>query len=203
MSGPRNDGNLNWMSQGSVNSVFDGSHPERNKPGSPWSVAGPRAEKPNFEDVYRRLAPNLLAFLASRCFGVVDADDVAQEAWNKAFRSWDRFDGQNAKAWLYTIARNCLTDSVRRTARQPTTSLEIDVAETHYEISDEVAAVRLCVETVDGDFARVLRARIIEDRSVSDIAMELNIAEATVYTRVNRARKQVAECVKSKLEESE
>jgi RNA polymerase sigma-70 factor (ECF subfamily) len=191
------------MSQGSVNSVSGGSHPEWNKPGSPWSVAGPGAEKPNFEDVYRALAPKLLAFLRSRCFGVVDADDVAQETWNKAFRSWDRFDGQNTKAWLYTIARNCLTDTVRRTARQPTTSLEIDVAETHYEISDEVAAVRLCVETVDGDFARVLRARIIEDRSVSDIAMELNIAEATVYTRVNRARKQVAECVKGKLAESE
>lgn len=191
------------MSRSSVNSDSGGSKPQWNNPEPSWSIDGHGEEKPSFENVYRGLAPKVLAFLKSRCFGVVDADDVAQDVWNKAFRSWDRFDGQNTRAWIFTIARNCLTDTVRRVARQPATSLEADIAETYCQVSDEVAAVRLCVETVDGDFARVLRARIIEDRSVSDIAMELNIAEATVYTRVNRAKKQVAECVKSKLAESE
>jgi len=33
-----------------------------------------------------------------------DAEDVAQEAYLKAYRSWDRFDGVDVRAWLYTIA---------------------------------------------------------------------------------------------------
>jgi Sigma-70 region 2 len=33
-----------------------------------------------------------------------DAQDIAQETYLKAFRSWDRFDGADVRAWLYTIA---------------------------------------------------------------------------------------------------
>ena len=163
----------------------------------------PNAANPDFEKVYQRLAPSVLAFLKSKCFGAVDADDVAQDVWSNAFRGWNRFDGANAKAWLFKIARNSLTDSVRRTGRNQSTSLESDVAVADPEISEEVEALRHCLETVDGEFVVVLRARVLNGRSVEDIATQLNIAEATVYTRVNRAKKQVADCVKSRLKESE
>ena len=32
-----------------------------------------------------------------------DAEDVAQDTYLSAFRSWDRFDGTDVRAWLYTI----------------------------------------------------------------------------------------------------
>lgn len=32
-----------------------------------------------------------------------DARDVAQESYLRAWRSWDRFDGTDARAWLHTI----------------------------------------------------------------------------------------------------
>ena len=31
------------------------------------------------------------------------ASDLAQEAFLRAYRSWDRFDGTDVRAWLYTI----------------------------------------------------------------------------------------------------
>lgn len=33
-----------------------------------------------------------------------EAEDIAQDAYLRAFRAWDKFDGQNVRAWLYTIA---------------------------------------------------------------------------------------------------
>jgi RNA polymerase sigma-70 factor (ECF subfamily) len=33
-----------------------------------------------------------------------DARDVAQDAYLRAWRAWDRFDGADARAWLHTIA---------------------------------------------------------------------------------------------------
>ena len=33
-----------------------------------------------------------------------DAEDVAQDAYLAAYRSWTRFDGTDVRAWLYTIA---------------------------------------------------------------------------------------------------
>ncbi len=32
-----------------------------------------------------------------------DAEDIAQDAYLRAYRSWDRFDGTDVRAWLYTI----------------------------------------------------------------------------------------------------
>ena len=43
-----------------------------------------------------------------------DADDVVQEAFLRAYRSLDRFDGRSEfKSWIYRIATNCAID-VRR-----------------------------------------------------------------------------------------
>lgn len=46
-----------------------------------------------------------------------DAEDVAQDAYLRAFRSWDRFDGTDVRAWLYTIALRLAFNQLRRRRR--------------------------------------------------------------------------------------
>ncbi len=46
-----------------------------------------------------------------------DAEDVAQDAYLRAFRAWDRFDGADVRAWLYTIALRLAFNEVRRRRR--------------------------------------------------------------------------------------
>ena len=46
-----------------------------------------------------------------------DAEDVAQDAYLRAFRSWDRFDGTDVRAWLSTIALRLAFNHVRRRRR--------------------------------------------------------------------------------------
>ena len=46
-----------------------------------------------------------------------DAEDVAQDAYLRAFRSWDRFDGSDVRAWLYTIALRLAFNQLRRRRR--------------------------------------------------------------------------------------
>ena len=59
-------------------------------------VAFETAVRPYYASLIRRL---VLVLGDER-----DAEDVAQEAYLKAYRSWDRFDGVDVRAWLYTIA---------------------------------------------------------------------------------------------------
>jgi RNA polymerase sigma-70 factor, ECF subfamily len=46
-----------------------------------------------------------------------DAQDIAQDAYLRAFRAWDRFDGTDVRAWLYTIALRLAFNQVRRRRR--------------------------------------------------------------------------------------
>lgn len=46
-----------------------------------------------------------------------EAEDVAQDAYLRAFRSWGRFDGSDVRAWLYTIALRLAFNQLRRRRR--------------------------------------------------------------------------------------
>ena len=65
------------------------------------------------------LVPHLRAFARNLCRGADMAEDLAQEALVKAWRSQDRFEpGTNLKAWLFTILRNEFYSQRRRNWRQ-------------------------------------------------------------------------------------
>ncbi len=50
-----------------------------------------------------------------------EAEDVVQETYLRAFRSFHRFNpGTNARAWLFTILRNAFLNRLRQTGRETT-----------------------------------------------------------------------------------
>jgi RNA polymerase sigma-70 factor, ECF subfamily len=66
-----------------------------------------------FADYYPGLVARLTMVLRDRA----EAEDVAQEAYLRAFRSRDRFDGANPRAWLHTIGLRLALNEVRRRRR--------------------------------------------------------------------------------------
>jgi RNA polymerase sigma-70 factor (ECF subfamily) len=73
----------------------------------------------NFQRDIVSLIPFLRAFAGSLCRHRDEADDLAQEALTKAWRSRDKFEpGTNLKAWLFTILRNEFYSGRRRAWRE-------------------------------------------------------------------------------------
>jgi RNA polymerase sigma-70 factor (ECF subfamily) len=68
------------------------------------------AVRPHYADLVRRL----VLVLHDRDA----AEDVAQEAYLRAFRSWQRFDGDDVRAWLYTIGLRLAFNELRRSRRR-------------------------------------------------------------------------------------
>src|ERR1700722_11985826 len=62
-----------------------------------------------------------------------DADDVVQEAILRAYRGFDALKGQEAKAWLLVIVRNCHWSALQQRRRRASGPLpeETDVQDVH------------------------------------------------------------------------
>ncbi len=136
-----------------------------------------------------------------------DGEDVAQDAFLKAWRSLSAFRGECAfTTWLYRITVNCARDHCRIESRHPTVSLTItddeeeevqmDIPVTDGDTVPEAAMdrkettrlVREAIIALPEDMRTVLLLRDIEDLPYADIAALLKLEVGTVKSRLNRAR---------------
>lgn len=78
--------------------------------------AAPAPGKPAFGRVYDDNVWRVYGFLGYRLGSRLDAEDLTQQTFERALRSWDRFDPArgSAETWLLSIARNLLIDHYRR-----------------------------------------------------------------------------------------
>jgi RNA polymerase sigma-70 factor (ECF subfamily) len=133
-----------------------------------------------------------------------DADDLVQEAFLRAFRSFDRFDpGTNCRAWLFTIMRNAFLNRLRTSGREV---LEADMDQREAEhVSGDETGVPNPEETffqtvLHGDVDRALKelplafreAVVLADLegwSYREMADGLGVPIGTVMSRLSRGRR--------------
>src|SRR5213083_3706132 len=133
-----------------------------------------------------------------------EAEDLVQEAYARAFRSWQSFQpGTNLRAWLFRILTNLNIDRGRRLQRAPDmqpleegdyflyNKLE-EAGDTPEErvdqrLSQDDAVAAL--SAVPHDFRDVIVLVDIGDFSYADAAQILDIPIGTVMSRLHRARR--------------
>jgi RNA polymerase sigma-70 factor (ECF subfamily) len=149
-----------------------------------------------------------------------DADELMQETYARAFRSWRSFQpGTNMRAWLLRILTNLNIDRGRRQQRAPQMQpLEANdyflydrLAENGDGISDEEQVVErlsqddivTALSAVPHNFRDVLVLVDLGDFSYADTAQILDIPVGTVMSRLHRGRRILKrELAESALEEA-
>jgi RNA polymerase sigma-70 factor (ECF subfamily) len=136
-----------------------------------------------------------------------EAEDLMQEAYARAFRSWRQFTpGTNLRAWLLRILTNLNIDRGRRSQRTPDTQpLEegdyylynrLEAADGGGASDEDRVVERLsqddvveALADVPHDFRDVLVLVDIGDFSYADAAQILDIPIGTVMSRLHRGRR--------------
>lgn len=120
-------------------------------------------DEESFRVVYRAVHPPLLRYL-SVLVGATDAEDVASEAWSQAFRDLDRFEGgaDGFRGWLTTIARHRAMDHLRRQARQPLVTDDLEVVA---DVADPLDVESLTLGTIGSERALALIASLPRDQA--------------------------------------
>jgi RNA polymerase sigma-70 factor, ECF subfamily len=142
--------------------------------------------------------PSLRAFAISLCGNVDRADDLVQEALLRAWGNLDSFEpGTNMSAWLFTILRNVFCSEYRKRRR------EVEDADGSYAKSLTSLPGQTSHLEMD-EFRKALDVLPSEQReslilvgasgfSYEEAAQICGCAVGTIKSRVNRARRRLAE----------
>ena len=130
-----------------------------------------------------------------------DAEDLVQEAFLRAFKSFGVYYGGNSRAWILTIVRNtCYTwlqqNRVLRAAEpieDNLNELELDYAdpETLLLQSLDAQVVRQALQALPIEFREVVVLREMEDLTYKEIADLVDLPLGTVMSRLSRGRKRL------------
>jgi RNA polymerase sigma factor (sigma-70 family) len=138
-----------------------------------------------------------------------DAQDVVQEAYLRAFKSFGGFHGTNARAWLLTIVRNTSYTLLKKNRTSDlTTTFDENIHESGYESatpstilahSENAELIKDAMDELPVEFREILTLRHQEELSYKQIAEIMNIPTGTVMSRLARARAKLKECFSARL----
>src|SRR5438132_404783 len=138
-----------------------------------------------------------------------DAQDVVQEAFLRAFKSFGGFHGSNGRAWLLTIVRNTSYTLLKKNrAIDLTTTFDEEIhasghgsvsPATILEQSEDADLVRQAMDKLPVEFREILVLRHLENLSYNEIADIAQLALGTVMSRLARARGKLKESLGARM----
>ena len=138
-----------------------------------------------------------------------DAQDVVQEAYLRALKSFGGFHGSNGRAWLLTIVRNTSYTLMKKNrAVDLTTTFDEERHATDYESANPAALleqtedaelVREAMDHLPAEFREILVLRHLEGLSYKEIADIAQIPPGTVMSRLARARGKLKEYLAARI----
>src|SRR4029434_3057386 len=162
----------------------------------------------NFEEAalpHLRAAYNLARWLTRN---EMDAEDVVQEAYLRAFKHFGSFHGDDGRPWLLTIVRNTAYSWMQHN-RSPELTIPLDDELHEIESKDlnpealllqsaDTQMVRQVLEELPVEFREVIVLRELEGLSYKQIADVAEIPLGTVMSRLARARKRLQQSLASR-----
>ncbi len=158
-----------------------------------------------FRELHDRYAPRLRRYLAGRV-PESHVDDIVNETFLKAWRNLAsfRYQGRDIAAWLYTIARNLVSDHYGR--RRTTHELPADDPGAHgtRDVTHARGADDLVIDLIEAERVRTavsnlpplqrqcVELRFLQEMSVSETAERMGRQHAAVRALQARALRSLA-----------
>jgi len=169
-----------------------------------------RGDKKAFELLMLKYQRKILRLLSRFIRDPSEIEDVAQEAFIKAYRALPQFRGESAfYTWLYRIAINTAKNHLVASGRRPSSPSEyenedgetfdetdnlsdINTPESMLATREIAETVNLAIEALPEELRTAIVLREIEGMSYEDIAQSMGCPIGTVRSRIFRAREAIA-----------
>ena len=167
-----------------------------------------KGDKAAFELLVSKYHRKIIRLISRLVRDPAEVEDVAQDAFIKAYRALPQFRGESAfYTWLYRIAVNTAKNYLATQGRRAPTSTEADAAETFSDadqlrdintpesmlMSKQIAeTVNAAMAVLPEELRQAITLREIEGLSYEEIAEMMDCPIGTVRSRIFRAREAIA-----------
>jgi RNA polymerase sigma-70 factor (ECF subfamily) len=176
-----------------------------------------KGDKAAFDLLVRKYQHRVLKLVSRFVNDTAEAEDVAQEAFLKAYRALPAFRGDSAfYTWLYRIAINTAKNALVSNRRRPVDfDLDLQDPEQHDRqamlkdadtpegvlLTDEIReVVEQALEQLPDDLRTAIVLRELEGLSYEEIAEAMDCPVGTVRSRIFRAREAIDKKLKPLLD---
>lgn len=161
-----------------------------------WALSASVGDADAFEHVFRALHNDVRRYVTALSGDSQLADDLVQETFLRAMSTVHLFQGRgSARAWILTIARRTVVDSLRRAASRPRVSDTPDWQRTVERGQqrdlpgfDEGIALMALVDALPNDRREAFVLTQLLDMPYDDAARTSSCPVGTIRSRVSRAR---------------
>ena len=151
-----------------------------------------------YDDVYR--------YIHFKVGNTWDADDITEEVFKKAFEKFRTIKG-NQKSWLFTIARNTVTDYYRRKRDIPNSEI-LDTYQHPYNFEEEflkkekLGCLKNSLGCLDDEELEIINLRYFSEMKYGEIGIVLEKSENAVKMKsmriMNKLKELVTKCLEGK-----
>jgi RNA polymerase sigma-70 factor (ECF subfamily) len=170
-----------------------------------------QGDKRAFELLVTKYHRKIIRLISRLVRDPAEVEDVAQDAFIKAYRALPQFRGESAfYTWLYRIAVNTAKNYLATQSRRPEASSDIDAEEAETFADGEqlrdintpesmlhtrqvAETVNRAMEALPEELRTAITLREIEGLSYEEIAEAMGCPIGTVRSRIFRAREAIAE----------
>ncbi|WP_027377713.1 RNA polymerase sigma factor [Kaistella palustris] len=135
------------------------------------------------------------------------ADEITVSVFSKVLAKLDLYDPNfQFKTWILTIAQNSVIDYWRKKSRGNEDSTDnFDDYKNQFARSPEELLIseedqkqiHSIIESLDSNYRDIIRLRFFEEKSIKEIAEELQLTVANTKVRIMRAKKVLSELLKT------
>ncbi len=150
-------------------------------------------------ELYKRYSKSMFHVAFRICHDEMEAEDILQESFLKAFRKMESFKGESTfGAWLKRIVINTAINHCRKKR-----DLAVDMTEEIPELAEEtprdytlpidMADIHSAIHRLPEGYRRVFSLYLLEGYDHAEIGEILHISEATSKSQFCRARKKLVQ----------
>ena len=149
---------------------------------------------------------DVFGFILKKVQDKVTADELTVVVFTKVLAKLDLYDENfEFKTWILTIAQNSVIDYWRKESKKETLTENLAEVKNEFEKSPEELLISKqqqqriisTIASMDSNYRKILELRFFEEKSIKEIAENLNISVANTKVRIMRAKKILAELLKN------